>query len=320
METSNNNNNTNTNLMEEKANKHRDVMNIGHVITCLLPICSGLLLISVLVLLIMSTENHDINGQSISRLLSLYEPYQVVLLPMLVSSGLMFIVTLCRNIQVRVYYSRRKQYTTTISAINKLATIANILAYIAFIILSFNKDEVNQYADNVERNIHEYSLIAYFIFSILYAMLHTSLMLLQKKDEGSEEGGGIIVSPTNSSYPLLLKINFASYTFVIVVCSIWFLFHMYSESISGKITILEWIAVLFNALYICLFSILFHIDPIENEVYEFFFQGGCLTYFNNDIVCKSSIEGEEEPYKQGQTTAPTIDYTNNKDFDYQATV
>ena len=308
----------------------RGIVSVSHVVSCLIPMIGGILLISVLVLLLRSidSETYDIHGQTISRTLALYTPYKLVLIPMLVSSFLIFVVTMSRNIQVRVYFSRRKQYTNTISAINKFATIMNIFAYVAFIVVAVNKDDPSLYGSNVERTLHLYAAALYFIFSNIYVVLHTSLLLLQRKDEGTsdddddeEAQGGNNGTVDNESvpqqFPLLLKINFALYTIVIVFCSVWFLLHMHDSDVA----IFEWVAILFNALYIMLFSILFHIDPIEDELSEFFFSGGFLTYFQTDTICKSSLDGEIGGIDKNHnraTTAPTIKYTNSdSEFDYQ---
>ena len=320
-------------ITKKRSVLKRGIMSLSHVVSCLIPMIGGLLLISVLVLLLRSidSETYDIHGQTISRTLALYTPYKLVLIPMLVSSFLIFVVTMSRNIQVRVYFSRRKQYTNTISYINKFATIMNIFAYVAFIVVALNKDDPSFYGSNVERTAHLYAAALYFIFSNIYVVLHTSLLLLQRKEEGTsddddddeeaQQGGGANETENTGrmpqQFPLLLKINFALYTIVIVFSSVWFLMHMHDSDVA----IFEWVAIFFNALYIMLFSILFHIDPIEDELSEFFLQFGFLTYFQTDTICKSSLDGEIGGIDKNHNramTAPTIKYTNSdSEFDYQ---
>lgn len=212
-----------------------------HFLFCSLPVVGGGLILVVLIELLISFQM-TIFDNSVSTALAEYEPYITVLAPILVGSAFMFIVTAARNVQIKVYFSRERSYTWVRAALNTFAAVSNIAAYVGFILLSvFEQNGTEQ-----EAQLHKIGSYVYFVLSSIYGLLHTYLLFRQDQ------------------YPTLLKLIFAAATAVTVFSA-----SSYGISRSTRFEF-EWIASFGSSMYVMLFAILFHIDPVDDELSDFF--------------------------------------------------
>lgn len=209
-----------------------------HVLTCLLPVVGGLLVLLVL-LELLTGLGIGIGDKTISDALAAYRPYGAVLVPAAAGASFMFAVTLMRSVQIRVHFNRSRTYSRSLSVLNWVAAASNILAYVGFVVLAFWRTD----GDDREVAVHYAGATAYFVFLSLYAVLHGYLLGRQ------------------TQYPIPLKLVFAALAVAGVASSAIFGFAQVIEC--------EWIAVVLASAYIMLFSVLFHIDPVEDELAAF---------------------------------------------------
>ncbi|KAL7464981.1 hypothetical protein ACHAXS_005310 [Conticribra weissflogii] len=214
----------------------------GRIILLLLPIVGASTILAVLYLLLYRL-NLTIQETSISAALAMYEPYWEILAPLSIGVFATFVVTVSRNIQIEVYHRRLNNEYKGMRVLNFITTVANIGAYIGFLILAIYKsDDESEDA----RNLHMYGAVAYFVLSGFYGVAHIYLLCKQ------------------SQYPLYSKIVFTLVPIVAIVCSI--VFAIEREDAYPY----EWLAVALNSLFSGLFTTLFIVDPVDDEVRDFF--------------------------------------------------
>ena len=168
---------------------------------------------------------------------------------MIIGASFIFIVTIARNIQIKVYFLRDDSYSTCLAFVNLIAAAFNIAAYIGFIILAIFKTE-GEGVDQRERDSHFIASLVYYACSSIYGVIHTILLWRQ------------------SQYPLWLKVLFTVITVATVTVSIVYGASVFAES--SDIYELQWIGVISTSVYVIMFAILFHIDPVEDELAAFF--------------------------------------------------
>jgi hypothetical protein len=149
---------------------------------------------------------------------------------------------MCRNIQINVYHRREGTTTCCVKALNFIAAVANIGAYVGFILLAVYPTDSETV---MGRNIHTAGSYTYFVLASAYDILQTALLWQQKQ------------------YPCFLKIIFTLIPVVVVPVII-------AYAVKQELTILEWFTVAIQSIYVGLFSILFGIDPVEDELRDFF--------------------------------------------------
>ena len=155
----------------------------------------------------------------------------------------MFVVTIMRNIQINVYHRRQGSESTAMSVLNYIATISNILAYVGFILLAvFDLDDPNP----SYRVIHYVGSVMYFALAGFYGLLQAYLLCKQ------------------TQYPMFCKIVFT------MVCSAAIASSIIYISNFDKNFELEWFAVALHAIYVGLMSLLFHVNPVDDELRDFF--------------------------------------------------
>ena len=218
---------------------------VSHVITCLAPIIAGSLILSVLYQLL-STLEITIYDQSVSDSLSEMEPYLRVLVPIAVGGSIMFVITAMRNIQITVYFTRQRSYSRFLYILNWLASVLNVAAYVGFMMLAFNKNN----GSDPEIKRHFIGTAIYFACVSVYGMLDSFLLLQQKQ------------------YPAILKVLMVLIALAATGAAAYYSYTALTPE--SDAVEYEWIAVALETIYIVLYSILFHIDPVEDELLTFF--------------------------------------------------
>jgi hypothetical protein len=212
------------------------------LVLALLPVLGCSTILAVLYLL---TNKLDItvNDSSVSQALADYEPNIEILVLIFIGATLMIIVTICRDIQINVYHRRRRSTTCGMKTVNFIAAFANITAYIGFVLVaSFKVDSESE----KERQLHSVGSYVYFGLSGLYGLLHTFLLWKQ------------------TQYPCVVKVVFTIVPLITVACSIIYAVKM-EEAFA-----FEWITVALAATFVGMMSILFCIDPVDDELRAFF--------------------------------------------------
>ena len=211
----------------------------GRLILLLLPILGCSLIIGSLMLLVHHNEV-AITDVTISRCIADYDP-KIEVLVMIISGGsIMFVVTKMRNIQINVYHRRQKSESKCMSALNMIAAICNCIAYAGFITLALND------VDGKSEAMHMIGAYLYFILSGIYGLLHSFLLWKQVQ------------------YPLLCKIIFTIVPLATITCTIIFCIDTQAHYA------FEWFSVAMAALNCGLFSILFMVDNVDDELRDFF--------------------------------------------------
>ena len=211
-------------------------------ILVLLPILGCTFIIGSLALL--STRlGVSIFDASISRCLADYSQKVEVLTMIFIGATLMFITTKMRNIQINVYHQRQHSESTKMKALNAIAAISNILAYTGFVFLAlFDMDGPGE-----APLIHLIGAIMYFALSGLYAVLHGFLLCKQ------------------TQYPMICKVIFTLLPIATITCTI-----IYVANWESKKYEFEWFSVFLTAINVGLVSVLFMVDPVDDELRDFF--------------------------------------------------
>ena len=227
----------------------------SRLILLLVPILGCTFILGSLCLLVYRLEV-SISDTSISRCLADYSPKVEVLVLLFIGATLIFIVTAMRNVQINVYHRRQKSESRFMRVLNNIATIANIVAYVGFVILAlFDTDGPGQ-----APLIHDIGAYMYFGLSGLYQVLHIFLLCKQ------------------SHYPMFCKIIFTIVSIATIACSIIFAVNPEEK------TEFEWFSVALAAMHVGLISILFLVDSVDDELRDFF----CCRRVSSDQTSQSS--------------------------------
>lgn len=214
---------------------------LGRTILILLPILGCSFVLATLYLLIYRLDI-SIKDVSVSQCLADYEPKIEVLVMIFIGSTLMFTVTVMRNIQISVYHRRQKSESIFVRIINFIAATANIFAYVGFVLVAlFDLDGPGD-----APSIHLIGSYMYFGLSGLYGLLHSYLLCKQ------------------SQYPVFCKIILTLAPLAGFACSIIY------AVVMGEGYEYEWFAVALAAIFVGLMCILFLVDPVDDELGDFF--------------------------------------------------
>jgi hypothetical protein len=183
-----------------------------------------------------------------SKAIAEYEPQQEIIVVSIVGATFGILTTLARDVQIGVYFSREGTYTSCLKAANSIGALANTLSYVGFLVLLFNKYEAE---DETEDLLHDVGGYMFFGLGIFYAILQSALLCKQ------------------TQYSLFIKIVFVLMTVSETAVGIGFLV------LRARGIQLQWFTVALISLYTGLFSVLFLIDPVDDELKEFFFFGCC---------------------------------------------
>ncbi|KAL7544669.1 hypothetical protein ACHAWF_008037 [Thalassiosira exigua] len=214
----------------------------ARLVFVLLPILGCFLILTTLFLLTYRL-GVPITETSVSKCLADYSPKEEILAVVFTGATVMFIVTVMRDIQINVYHRRLKSESKCMKALNITAAVCNILAYVGFVILALFEIE----GPEIVTTLHFIGSIMYFALSGLYGLLHGYMTCKQ------------------TQYPWFCKILFTLVPLATLGCSIGYTvakFEAYYE--------LEWFAVALAALNVGLLSILFMVDPVDDELRDFF--------------------------------------------------
>ncbi|VEU38885.1 unnamed protein product [Pseudo-nitzschia multistriata] len=219
----------------------------------------------------------SISQDTISFIMSQYNPYYDIIILVSIACGLVSIVTVARNIQIEVYH-QRTQSNILIKMMNYLSSTVNIASYLGLMVAVAFKS--NQEAPTWASKAHYYGAGIFFAGTAVYAVLHSLLLCSQRH------------------YPTVLKVLFFGLAVTIVTCSLLFVIPLWNDGLSedGINPVYEWIAVFTTAIYVGFYALLFHLDSVDDELWQFF--SGRSPYAvlelnqsnkNNGIVTKGDI-------------------------------
>jgi hypothetical protein len=236
----------------------------GHFLIMLLPLMACGMVLALLGLLIFNFEGEDsIQTTMVSNALEEYQPYSEIVLFASLAAVFTFAVTAARSIQIAVSLQRTKSssnsnisdwkqqtsaYTFCLRFLNGTAALINTVAYIGFILLvAF---QVNQEEPPYAQLLHVIGAFVFFGGVSFYHVIHAYLLYQQDQQK----------------YPRWLKWMFIGLTLCIVISVVVFALNFQAmEALE-----FEWAAVFFVAITVGCFSILFHIDNVDDEVQTFF--------------------------------------------------
>ncbi len=213
----------------------------GRAFLLLLPILGCSFVLATLYLLVYRLDV-SIKNVSVSQCLADYEPKIEVLVMIFIGATLMFTVTVMRNIQISVYHRRQKSESIFVRILNFIAAASNIFAYVGFVLVAlFDLDGPGD-----APRIHLIGSYMYFVLSGLYGLLHSYLLCKQ------------------SQYPIFCKIVLSLVPLAGTACSIIY------AVVMGEGYEFEWFTVALGAVFVGLLSILFIVDPVDDELGDFF--------------------------------------------------
>jgi hypothetical protein len=194
----------------------------------------------------------SISADTISIVMSQFEPYPVLLGLSSTSCILMCMVTIARNIQIEVYQRRVGSYCFMMF-FNYLAAIINVLAYVGLMLAVNFKCDTEDPEWHV--GMHFMGWLTFFGGSAVYAILHAFLLWRQ------------------TEYPTLIKWLFYILSAVIIGSSLAFAIPIWTNGIisdEGALPVAEWVAVFASAVMMGFYFILFFIDPVDDQLSSFF--------------------------------------------------
>lgn len=219
----------------------------ARIFFAIMPLLSSALMITFLYILIYDGGN-DPTQVLIGQAMAEYEQQPVMMAIAIMGSVFAIITTISREVQVRVYFSKEGAYTCCLMAMNTIGTLTNILAYVGFLFTVMNK-----YEDEDEKKalLHVGGVLMFFVLAPLYALLQCALLFKQKK------------------YPLSIQITFLLLAVIEYAVTIAYLV------LKEMSILLEWVAVALISLHTGLFCIVFLVDPVADELKEYFTFGCC---------------------------------------------
>lgn len=231
------------NRSKNTSSSTRTVGLCGHLFILSLPLIGASLVLTTLVLLVANGGN-SISNISISLALTNYQPFWEILTLLTLAAIVVFVVTISRNIQIGVYVTRHAQNSTRtcLRFLNLVAAATNIAAYTGLIVLAvFPIDAETQWG----RQLHTVGSVTFFVGTVVYGLLHAFLLVRQ------------------TQYATLWKALFGLLAVAVLICISIF-------GADRSRTAFEWYAVFLSAAYVGLFAILFHVDPVDDEIRDFF--------------------------------------------------
>ncbi|KAL3772092.1 hypothetical protein ACHAW5_004930 [Stephanodiscus triporus] len=213
----------------------------GRLVLALIPMLGCSFIIVALYLLAYRPEV-KITEISISECFSNHDPKGLVLAGISVGATLMSLASVMRNIQINVYHRRQRSESIAMKVLNFVAATCNIFAYVGFIILAVYDVD----GSDDERRNHYVGATLYFALGGLYGLLHMYLLCKQ------------------TQYPMFCKIAFTMVSSAAILSSI-----IYASNLNENYAY-EWFAVALNAIYVGLIGLLFVVDPVDDELRDFF--------------------------------------------------
>lgn len=219
----------------------------ARIFFAIMPLLSSALMIAFLYTLIYDGGN-DPTQVLIGQAMAEYEQQQVMMAIAIMGSVFAIITTISREVQVRVYFSKEGAYTCCLMAMNTIGTLTNILAYVGYLLTVLYK-----YDDGDEKKalLHVGGVLMFFVLAPLYALLQCALLFKQKK------------------YPLSIQITFLLVAVIEYAVVIAYL------ALKDTSIQLEWFAVALISLHTGLFCVVFLVDPVAEELKDYFTFGCC---------------------------------------------
>lgn len=248
---------------------------IGHLLVLFMPLIAMSLMLAFLSLLVVYDKENlqdfdwyegegvnatniaemyytSVRSDSISMVMSQYDPYVHVLGLSSAACVLISMVTVARNIQIEVYHKRTGSFIF-MKFINYLAAIINIVSYIGLMVAVNFK--ATQESPEWAPRAHYIGFLVYFAGTATYAVLHQFLLWRQ------------------AEYPTLIKVLFFALSALTVGSSFAFGVPLWFGGLETDALgepVFEWVAVFASAISIGLYVILFFIDPADDQVTSFF--------------------------------------------------
>mmetsp|Transcript_6824 Transcript_6824/g.12354 ORF Transcript_6824/g.12354 Transcript_6824/m.12354 type:complete len:272 (+) Transcript_6824:85-900(+) len=208
----------------------------------LLPILSCACIIASLYLLAYGLDV-SISDETISECLAHTDTKTTVLALVYIGATSSCLVTAMRNVQINVYHRLEQSESPCTWWTNLIGAIANIVAYIGFLLLATFDCEG---AGDTSTLIHFVGAFLFFVLTGVYGVLHMVLLCGQRQ------------------YPVYCKVIFA-----IVPCAMIGSSIVFGLDMEGRVEF-EWYSVAFAAVMIGLVSMLFLVDNVDDELRNFF--------------------------------------------------
>lgn len=249
---------------------------LGHLLILFLPIIAMAFTLAFLILLLVFDQSElqeseiyggedyqelakiyyaSMSSDSISLVMSQYEPYREVMALSSVSCVLVTMVTVARNIQIEVYQKKVGSYVF-MKFINFIAALVNILAYSGLMVAVNFK--VTQEEPAYAVTAHFIGFLAYFAGTAAYSVLHAFLLWRQKE------------------YPTFIKVLFFILAVIQVGASLAFGIPIWQGGLASdqySEPVYEWVAIFASAISLGLYVILFFVDPVDDHLGAFFCGG-----------------------------------------------
>lgn len=249
---------------------------LGHLLILFLPIIAMIFTLAFLILLLVFDQSElqeseiyggedyqelakiyyaSLSSDSISLVMSQYEPYREVMALSSVSCVLVTMVTVARNIQIEVYQKKVGSYVF-MKFINFIAALVNILAYAGLMVAVNFK--VTQEEPEYAVTAHFIGFLAYFAGTAAYSVLHAFLLWRQLE------------------YPTFVKVLFYILAVIQVGASLAFGIPIWEGGLASdqdSEPVYEWVAVFASAVSLGFYAILFFVDPVDDHLGAFFCGG-----------------------------------------------
>lgn len=213
----------------------------ARILFACMPLFSCAFILAIVYILIYKGDYHP-TQTLISNAIAEYEPQQEIIVISFMGATFGILTTLARDVQIRVYFSREGTYTSFLKASNSIGSLANTLSFVGYLLLVFNKYDAED-----ENLLHDVGGIMFFGLALLYAVLQSALLYKQTR------------------YSLFIKTLFVLMAVTEIALVISFLV--------DKAPQLQWFTVAVISLYNGLFFVLLWIDPVDEELKEYFFFG-----------------------------------------------
>lgn len=216
----------------------------------------------------------SVSSDTISVVMSQYDPYAHVLALASCSCVFVTMVTVARNIQIEQYQKQAGSYVF-MKFINYFSSIINILAYVGLMVAVNFK--ITQESPAWAPRAHFIGFCSFFAGTAVYAFLHQILLWNQ------------------ADYPTGVKSLFFVLNVTTFASSAAFGLPIWFSELSsdeGAEPILEWIAVFSSAITIGFYVILFFIDPADENIMSFFC---CPKRSNKDRESRHKMRKARQP-------------------------
>jgi hypothetical protein len=287
------------------------IMNFFVIMACLF--ASTLTVIVPLYAWHTASTHHNVNSnfdkKSISWVMAFTPDEIVVDIGMILSNVLLLFISLAREIQIRVIFTRSDEYKGMMPCVNVFNCILLCLSAILLILAAI-------YNSNGEGfSLHTLFAVSGWGLGLLYHLIHIGITLKQRRKcfmvscNNEDVMGSIQVNMQNTMETsrnngfcckyfeiILLGILW----FIATICSILFVLldtnHISAlkpivnaiDNLDGDLWsyhFYEWVALWCIASFYVVFGIIFYRDPVNDELKEFFGQIVCICCSNKYCLC-----------------------------------